>query len=364
MRIFISTDCAGGVWDYTAQLAAGLVSLGHDVRVAVVGRPGAERIGSMPEGVDLVTADYPLEWMPGASERDVEDAGDWLANAARDWRADVAHLNQLAYAAHDFDAPTLVVVHSDVLSWFAEVRGTPAPAEWADYARWVRAGLAAADAVAAPSAYQSRLALRHYGRAADHVVHNGVRAPGEPHRRNRPMVVSAGRAWDEGKGMAVLDGAAGLLKGEAPEVHVLGETVGPHGQRFSPENLRAHGRLPRASVDDWLSRASIYVGASLYEPFGLAPLEAALRGAALVLSDIPSFRELWDGCARFFPPGDQAALAELLDELSPDLPASGEMGLAAREHALERYTADSFTARYAEIYSAVRLHPQHHPTCV
>ena len=38
---------------------------------------------------------------------------------------------------------------------------------------------------------------------------------------------------------------------------------------------------------------------ALYEPFGLAVLEAAQAGCALVLSDIPTFRELWDGAALF-----------------------------------------------------------------
>ena len=62
--------------------------------------------------------------------------------------------------------------------------------------------------------------------------------------------------------------------------------------------------MPRGEVDDWFSRATVYAAPSLYEPFGLAPLQAALHGCALVLSDIGSFRELWDGCAEFVPPGD------------------------------------------------------------
>ena len=36
-----------------------------------------------------------------------------------------------------------------------------------------------------------------------------------------------------------------------------------------------------------------------FEPFGLAVLEAARAGCALVLSDIATFRELWDGAALF-----------------------------------------------------------------
>jgi hypothetical protein len=43
------------------------------------------------------------------------------------------------------------------------------------------------------------------------------------------------------------------------------------------------------------------VGPSV-EPFGLAVLEAAQAGCPLVLSDLPGFRELWDGAALFRRP--------------------------------------------------------------
>jgi hypothetical protein len=156
----------------------------------------------------------------------------------------------MAYAVEEFAAPRLVAVHSDVLSWFSETLGQDAPAEFARYERWVREGLAAADAVVTPTAYQSALVQRHFGRAADRVVHNGVAAPaGEPPARSGMLVVSAGRAWDEAKGAPVLDAAAGILRGlagaAAPEVHLLGETVGPGGDRFDALHLQAHGRVER-----------------------------------------------------------------------------------------------------------------------
>ncbi len=62
----------------------------------------------------------------------------------------------------------------------------------------------------------------------------------------------------------------------------------------------------------WLARSPIFASAALYEPFGLAVLEAAQAGCALVLSDIPTFRELWDGAALFVPADDAAAFAAAL----------------------------------------------------
>lgn len=366
LRIFLTADAVGGVWDYAIELARDLVGAGHAVRLAVIGLPTPDRLATVPETVDLVGADYRLEWMPGSAD-ETEAAGEWLARSAGEWNADVAHLNQMAYAVHDFGAPTLVVAHSDVRSWFSEVRGTDPPPEWDSYTRQVTEGLRAADIVAAPSAYQAELTRRHFGRTPDHVIHNGIRPPPagratDPTRSG--IVVSAGRAWDEAKGMAVLDRAAGLLGGSGPELHVIGETRGPHGEEFTARHVCAHGRLPRRNLDAWLRRATVYVGASLYEPFGLAPLEAALHGTALVLSDIGSFRELWEGCAVFFPPGDAEGLAAAVAGLVFDDDRCRDLGQAARARAMGSYTADTSVARYLDLYATMRPELEAKPSCV
>lgn len=354
LRVFLSTDTVGGVWDHTVTLARELHRAGHHVLVAVLGEPRDERLAHLPVGVEVTWRPYRLEWMPDAAD-DVAAAGAWLRRTADLWEADVVHLNQMAYAVEEFAAPVLAAVHSDVLSWFSETLGQDAPAEFAGYRRWVRAGLAAADAVVTPTAYQSELVLRHFGRGADRVIHNGVAAPaGEPPARAGMTVVSAGRAWDEAKGAHVLDEAAGILRGlagdSAPAVHLLGETVGPGGDRFDARNLRAHGRVERAEVDAWLGRASVYVAASAYEPFGLAPLEAALHGCALVLSDIGSFRELWKGCAVFFSAGDAEALANAILQLRHDPARCAQIAAAARTRALRRYTAAHMADGYLAVY--------------
>jgi glycogen synthase len=288
--------------------------------------------------------------MPGAEE-ELAAAGGWLSGAAREWGADVAHLNQMAYSTHDFGAPTLVVVHSDVLSWFAEVRGHEAPVDWEGYATAVRRGIEAADRLVTPTEYQSALTRRHYGRAADRVIHNGVRPrAGRQETRRCPLLLSVGRAWDEAKGMRTFDEAMALLGPDAPPGHLIGEEIGPGGERFEARHLIAHGRVGRLAVDCWMASATTYVGASLYEPFGLAPLEAALNGCALLLSDIGSFRELWGGCAEFFPVGDANALAERIALLHGSSAGWRELGRACRDRALRCYGAEPFANRYLELY--------------
>lgn len=358
MRVFLTADTVGGVWDHVATLAGELRSAGDEVLVAVVGERRDDRLAALAPGVEVTSRSYRLEWMQGAAA-DVPAAGEWLAHTARLWCADVVHLNQYAYAVHDFGAPVLVAGHSDVLSWWRETLGRAAPAEWREYGGWVRAGLAAADAVVTPTLYQSRLLLREYGRAADQVIHNGilpVEGAGPPaDGSDGVLVVCACRAWDRAKGAEVLDRAVGRLGGAGVEAHLLGATVAPSGERYEPLHLTSHGRVERSEVDAWLSRASVYVAPSLYEPFGLAPLEAAFAGCALLLSDIGSFRELWDGCARFFPAGNDAALAAALTELHEGPASRDRMASAARRRAERRYTADRMAADYRVLYAELAV---------
>jgi glycosyltransferase involved in cell wall biosynthesis len=77
----------------------------------------------------------------------------------------------------------------------------------------------------------------------------------------------------------------------------------------------------------------IFVSTALYEPFGLAVLEAAQAGCALILSSISTFRELWDGAARFVNPRDADAVADAANSLLAEAPAREALGDAARQRA-------------------------------
>lgn len=349
MRILLTTDTVGGVWDYTSTLSHELSRGGYRVLLAIVGDPKPERLAELPATVEVESRDFALEWMPNPGD-DVDAAGEWLVRLAERWSPDLVHLNQVAYGARSFPAPVLVAVHSDVLSWLREVRREPSPRGWDRYRRWIRDGLQGADLVVTPTRYQSDLLERSYGRGADRIIHNGIQPrPLEPSSRCGSLLLSVGRAWDEAKGMRVFDQAVGELGVLAPPAHLLGPLEGPSGERYHPRHLVGHGRVDRGRVSAWMSRASIYVGASLYEPFGLAPAEAAMHGCALVLSDIGSFRELWSEAALFFRPGDPLSLADALVAASE--PARCErLGCAARARALERYSEEHFGAAYRRLY--------------
>jgi glycogen synthase len=359
MKLLMTTDTVGGVWSYTVQLCRALVRYGVEIDVAAMGgalSDAQRRDVRGLAGVVVHEGGYGLEWMDDPW-RDVAAAGAWLCDIADRVQPDLVHLNGYAHAALPWRRPVLVVAHSCVLSWWRAVHGAAAPPEWDRYRRVVGTGIAAADLVVAPTAAMLDAIAACYGapvRTA--VIPNGVDQDRLPfgHRdafgryrvpaRHADLVLAAGRLWDPAKDVATLATAAALI--EWP-VCIAGPDTAPDGSRVRPRGVRHLGVLPRPALDQWYRRASIFVHPAVYEPFGLAPLEAALGGCALVLADIPSLREVWGDAATYVTPRNPVALADAVNRLAAD---AGERASRARAATVR---ARAFTAgRMAREYLA------------
>ena len=311
-RILMSADAVGGVFTYALRLGVLLTSRGIEVHLATMGpRPNDDQRRAVRQaGMVLHESDYRLEWME-APWQDVDQASDWLLGLERAIEPDIVHLNGYCHADLPWRVPVVVVAHSCVLSWWRAVHGEKAPREWDEYRRRVRRGLDAASLVMAPTRAMLRCLEREYGalpRAV--VVPHGEPAQDSTDTRHRSdFILSAGRLWDEAKNVAALVAVAERV----PFPVVVAGADQLDGNKGTPiQGIRHLGVLTPVALRHWMSRAAIYALPARYEPFGLSVLEAAHAGCALVLGDIESLRELWEGAALFVPPNDHDALAEEL----------------------------------------------------
>jgi len=85
-------------------------------------------------------------------------------------------------------------------------------------------------------------------------------------------------------------------------------------------------------------------------------LEAAQAGCALVLSDIPTHRELWGGAAIFVPAHDADAFAAVIRDVLGDANERHQLGQLARASAA-RYTPERLARGMAEIYARLAAAP-------
>ena len=109
--------------------------------------------------------------------------------------------------------------------------------------------------------------------------------------------------------------------------------------------------LFRSQLRQLYSRASIYAATSRYEPFGLAPLEAALSRCAIVANDIPTLHEVWGDAALYFERNNAVALSETLTRLDADAALLTEYSNRAYQRALQRFTTERMVDDYMTLYA-------------
>jgi glycosyltransferase involved in cell wall biosynthesis len=348
-RILMTADPIGGVWTYAVELIRALGANGIQIALAAMGgsltAAQAREIADLPH-VTLFESNFRLEWMDDPWE-DVDRAGQWLLQIASNFRPDLVHLNGYCHATLPWNVPVVVVAHSCVLSWWVAVKHASAPAKYDRYRERVAAGLAVADEVVAPTAAMRASLLQHYAPPAKiGVIPNGRDFKLFSPAQKKPKVLTAGRVWDEGKNIGMMEAVASDIRWP---VEIAGGPSAAKDSAIENPNVRRLGKLPEHEMAKQLAVSSIYALPARYEPFGLSVLESALCGCALVLGDIESLRENWHGAALFADPDDRNAIATAINRLIEDDGLRLKLGFRARARAL-RFSLQKMAGRYRSCY--------------
>lgn len=359
MQILLTADTVGGVWTYAQELVTGLLRRGVEVTLV--------SFGEMPElsqmrwteslhGLDFRPTPFRLEWMQDAAS-DIDLSSEYLLNIIRETRPDLLHFSQYCYGSLPVDVPKVVTAHSDVVSWWQAVHGDDPPAsEWSRwYRQTVAEGLHGADTVIAPSRWMLSQIEKNYGAPSNPtVIYNG-RAPQQfnSHAEKQDRVVSIGRLWDEAKQVSLL-----AESGLTCPVIIAGSLNSPEqspsiAERLFRKRIELRDKLTCGQVRSLLADASIYAATSRYEPFGLAPLEAALSRCALVANDIPTFRELWGPTAVYFPTNDAEGLRVAVESLRNDPLLRRRYSELAYQRARRLFNADAMVDEYLAVYRSL-----------
>jgi len=233
----------------------------------------------------------------------------------------------------------------------------PPPSDWIrQYRENVSRGLSRADLVIAPTRWMLDQTRRHYGELKKTaVVHNGRDAKlFTPETPKENYIASVGRLWDAGK-QATL-----LLRDDLPyPVLLVGSEQNPEGAVASAKSM---GRLPKLEMlgpqteeqlSELLARAFLYVATSRYEPFGLAPLEAALSGCPIIANDIETFHEVWGEDAIYFERNNSYSLVHTIRQLASNPLRCSEYGHRALERALRQFNSEKMAEGYLAHYRSL-----------
>jgi glycosyltransferase involved in cell wall biosynthesis len=183
--------------------------------------------------------------------------------------------------------------------------------------------------VIVPSAFvrDRAVELLSLDEATIRVIHHGIDherfSPSDEPRE--PFLLYPARPWPH-KNHERLYEAFALLRRERPELRLVltgGGHTGP-----VPDGVEARGNVTLEELGSLYRRAAGLVFPSRYEGFGLPPLEAMACGCPVACSNAASLPEVCGDAARYFDPGDGAAMARAVADVLDDPAPWAEKGLA------------------------------------
>ena len=359
LRLLLATDAVGGVWVYSLELARGAAAARHRYGAGGDG-PAADARSSArrPAGIaaDRHRPAARLARQRAPSDDRARRRSACPARARRSAPTSSRPTAPRCSPSCEFDSRCVAVQHSCVATLVGGgARAAPLPDEFGWRRELVERGLAPRRASlrrAAPSRPRPR------------AIYDLERAGARGAQRPRP---SAGAAPTAGRfrldrGPAV---GRGQERRDARSPRRRGSTfrsrppapLGPERRsgRSCDASRRARRARRRRGSPACSRRGRCSCRRRVYEPFGLAVLEAAQAGCALVLSDIPTHREMWDGAAIFVAAATMTpAFAAAIDDLLADRRrARSELGAAAPRARRQLYTPERMARGMADIYARV-----------
>jgi alpha-1,3-rhamnosyl/mannosyltransferase len=147
-------------------------------------------------------------------------------------------------------------------------------------------------------------------------------------RKNIPMLVTAFERLSESQPQLqlVIVGGNGWLAG--PSLEAIKKSKAGH-------RIVLTGYVGETALRDLYSSCLVFVYPSLYEGFGLPPIEAMACGAAVVVSDIPALVESTGLAARAVDPRDADDIAQTISEVLNNDDQRAALSVAGRKRASE-----------------------------
>lgn len=304
--------------------------------------PDAAWAGFHPQWPECDRVFLPPPMLPSAAQ---DLLSDWVLSVSAAFGPDVVHLADARHANLPWGAPVLVEV-DPCLGEGWRWKNEPNEIDRSDR-RQVAAGLVAADLVVTSTRSGLEELSHFYGPfEATFLIPNGCSPRIRRARRKTQTIFSVAERGDLESGFwdriaPHLDWPVSVATG------FDGAVSGPGAGCV--EHL---GSLPQAALHARLDAAAIYGAPFRRPPPGDRILQAASRGCALVLGDLPGLREHWEEAAVFLPPHEEEAWCGLLQLLIHDENARRELGFRARVRA-RRFSARARAKRCLGAYECL-----------
>jgi glycosyltransferase involved in cell wall biosynthesis len=176
-------------------------------------------------------------------------------------------------------------------------------------------------------------------------IDHSVFRPGDDERE--PVILYPARGWPH-KNHARLFKAFASLRETRPQLRLILTGGGLDRLEPLPEGVESLGEVPPSQLASLYRRAACLVYPSLYEGFGIPPLEAMACGCPVAASNAGAIPEVCGDAAVLFDPTDVEAIAAAMVEADNRRDELVALGLARAA----LFTWDETARRHEEVYRA------------
>jgi glycosyltransferase involved in cell wall biosynthesis len=178
-----------------------------------------------------------------------------------------------------------------------------------------------------------------------HAINHTVFRPGDDARE--PILLYPARAWPH-KNHARLFEAFAILRKHDPKLRLILTGGGLERLGQLPEGVERWGVVSLAELASLYRRAACLVFPSLYEGFGLPPLEAMACGCPVAASSVTAIPEVCGDAAVLFDPNDPESIAEAVLEADSRSEELREKGFARARG----FTWEASARAHDDVYEA------------
>lgn len=180
-------------------------------------------------------------------------------------------------------------------------------------------------------------------------------ASGLARGRGTDQLLAVGNRMPHKNFALLLEALASIPAARRPRLVITGshgdDPLAPLVERLGlADAVELRGWLAADELDRLYAESTALVFPTLFEGFGLPPLEAMARGCPVIVSDLPVMREVAGDAARYVDPTDAASIARAIEAVCVDAGLRAHMSAAG----LARAAAFSWDRTAAATRDALR----------
>ena len=118
-----------------------------------------------------------------------------------------------------------------------------------------------------------------------------------------------------------------------------------------PKNAEFLGRVSDEELATLYKNAKAFIYPSLYEGFGLPPIEASHFGCPVILSDIPVLKEICRDSAIYFNPYSPQSIIEAVNKVNSLTCQQRAEMIAKADNNIKRFTWDASARKLLKLLS-------------